>query len=281
MFEDTLMNSGKKEIIGEQVITYNQILPDCNPVKCIDLGKPEIGPTTCNSGFCVQDVVQGALRNCYLMAGLASVAFASPVTMSTKYQAMAGSLPNKKIPVNSNNVPCYGNIGPRNVIWPLIYERAYAKQKGCDPCANPDGPVRPTCIEGGAGLKGLQDITGWKSVLLQISSFQPSQILNSNGFASVPAVAWTTAGDPGNKIYNDHTYSYLGHTSDGFVVLRNPHGALVDNPSNPQIVKLSGPWTPNCCLNVNFASPAPYGIFGLKLDYFKSKFSGIGYVTQR
>ncbi len=277
------MNYGRKMDMGNNVITFAQSLPDCIPTKCIELSNAETGSVTCNSGFCVNDPVQGSLNDCYLIAGLASVAWAAPATMATKYAGMVKLLSDKKIPVIGSS-PCYARIGPRSVIWPLIYERAYAYQKGCDPCANPAAPTKPTCIEGGVGLKGLTDITGWPKKDIQISSFNPTSsdpnisIPNNNGFASVPAVAWTLNGDPGNKIPGSHTFSYLGHTTDGYVVLRNPYGSLTSEPTANK--KGSGTWFSNCCLTIDFGTPND-GIFGLTLAYFKSKFAGIGYVTQR
>ena len=274
------MHYGKKVSLGERVITFSQLLPESTPVKCIDLVRAEKGSSSCNSGYCIQDVIQGSLNDCYLMAGLASVAWAAPATMDLKYQAMASSLPDKKIPVDASDNPCYARIGPRNVIWPLIYERGYAKAKGCDPCGS---LTKPTCIEGGTGLKGLQDITGWQKKEIPINDFDPNsadpnkKIPNNNGVATVPAVAWTSAGDPGNKIYANHTYSYLGHT-DQYVVLRNPYGSMAAEPTVK--TKGSGTWAPNCCVTINFYSRTD-GIFAIELSYFKSKFAGIGYVTQR
>lgn len=189
---------------------------------------------------------------------------------------VATTLPDKKV-ATYNGSPCYARIGPRGFIWPLLYERAYAVWRGCgNPCTSMN------CIVGGAGMQALEDITGYtKSPVIQPGTWTAATIPNNNGFASVPAVAWTTNGDPGNKIPADHTFSYLGHypaINPAYVVLRNPHGRLAPEPST-NVTRSDTTWYSRAPCPINFKNDKD-GIFALAVQTFKSKFAGIGYVRK-
>jgi hypothetical protein len=256
--------------------TFGNVLPACTPSQCKELSNSEGTP-------CVQDPEQGAIGDCYLIAGLASVAWAASSRLGNfangykfKNDAASTKLPDKKLALNSSNQPCYARVGPRGVIWPLYYERAYAKWRGC---ADPDCK-NMSCISGGAGIKGLEDLTGWRSVSLAIGSW--NQVPCTNGKASVPAVAWTDDRALPSNIIKSHTYSYLGFypaTNPGWVVLRNSYGRLWPEPtSNVNVGDIE--WHKDACVTINFKTTND-GIFALDTPTFTSKFAGIGYVTQR
>jgi len=275
----------KEELNSNQKLTYAVLISACTPTACTELTYSES-----DGDPCIQDVVMGALGDCYFMAALASVAWAARARLGNygngyKFgtDTTATKLPDKKI-ATLNGQPCYARVGPRNVIWPLLYERAYAIWRKCgNPCTS------MSCISGGAGIKGLEDITGWGKKLVDLSTFDPvstdpaKKIPHINGIASVPAVAWTSTGDPNNKIYGEHTYSYLGHypaANPAYVVLRNPYGGLVAEPST-NVTREDRVWysNPRSLCQINFKTTND-GIFALSLSTFKSKFNGLGYVKQ-
>jgi hypothetical protein len=257
-------------------LTYGNVLPACTPTQCKELGYSEGTP-------CVQDPVQGAIGDCYIIAALASVAWAASSRLGNyangyKFgrDTAATRLPDKNLALNSSNQPCYARLGPRNVLWPLFYERAYAKWRGC---ADPDCK-NMGCISGGAGIKGLEDLTGWPSRTLAIGSW--NQVPCTNGKANVPAVTWTDGRALPTNIIPSHTYSYLGYypaTNPGWVVLRNPYGSLRPEPTT-NVNTGNTEWHKDSCVTINFNNTSD-GIFALDIPTFTSKFAGIGYVTDR
>ncbi len=268
----------KKEQYQFQNITYANQLPACTPNGCT----AQTGPES-DGYYCIQDVEQGSLLDCYFMAALASVAWADPGRLGNftngykfKNDSQATMLPDKKAATYNGSL-CYARIGPRGFIWPLLYERAYAIWRGCgDPCTS------MSCIQGGAGMQALEDITGYNpSPVLQPSTWTAASIPNNNGFASVAAVAWTSAGDPANKIPSNHTFSYLGHypaINPAYIILRNPHGRLAAEPST-NVTQSNIAWYSHPKCPINFSTKND-GIFALAVATFKSKFAGMGYVRK-
>jgi hypothetical protein len=193
-----------------------------------------------------------------------------------KNDSQATYLPDKKLALNGSNQPCYARVGPRSVIWPLFYERAYGKWRGC---ADPDCK-NMSCISGGAGIKGLEDLTGWPSVSLAASSW--NQVPCTNTKANVPAVAWTDGRALPTNIIANHSYSYLGFypaANPGWVILRNPYGNLKPEPT-ANVNTSDKEWHKDGCITINFKTTND-GIFALDIPTFTSKFAGIGYVTKR
>lgn len=269
----------------------NLIQGDCTPDRLVSIsGYPEI-----NGTFSVHDPVQGCLGDCYFMAALASVAWAAPSVLKlyalengkTKYTFFPDTDLSpvveftKAVPGNSNNKICYARIPTRprgvSVMWPLLYEKAYSIYRGAS-----QTDTNWSILNGGAGARSLQEITGWTYVNLGVANWR--NIPQSGGKATVPAVAWTDSRALQAGLYQNHTYSFLGFypsSNPSHVILRNPYGPLKAEPTSN--VLTSGIWhdvQPNV-IDFSKTGATSDGIFALTTQAFTSSFYGLGYTTAR
>lgn len=197
------------------------------------------------NGVSPDDALQGALGNCYLVSGLASLAQVQPEviqnaikdngdgTFTVKFHkdSFLGLFPrghdpievtvDGDMPTRDGKNPLYTHGRDKSELWPMLIEKAYAKL---------DGGYQRVGV-GGAPTTIWQALTGKRGQLT------PNVVENSNSLwrkistaldEKRPVAATTTAGNPGDSgLAKGHVYSVLGVSEkDGqrLVTVRNPWG---------------------------------------------------------
>ncbi len=195
--------------------------------------------------FAATDVVLGALGDCYLASGLASLAQVRPdvlrdavkdngdgtYTVRFYKDSFLGLFGRSKKPVYvtvDGDMPTRDGKTPRftrgrdpKELWPMLVEKAYAKL---------DGSYGKVGV-GGAPTTLWQALTG-KSGSMQLNAFKRSSVLFAdikNALAEQRPVAASTSplGGQGEGLSKGHVYSVLAVSErDGkqYVTLRNPWG---------------------------------------------------------
>ena len=253
------------------------------------------------------DPVQGAVANCYYIAALSAVAWASPYTLSHMTRATGqgqqqftnlvrfykpdsnGAL-DKEIEV-TDTVPVSATTGgfiycrssEAGEIWPAIYEKAFAKLKTGTTTDHPD--ITATgwgdCVYATAQLNGRKRYYYGNSGLTgdQLWNLVRGNSLSKRTFN--PMTSWTYGTAPDGLSYADanivgsHCYTVLGwdyYCGKKYIVLRNPWGykeATVGTRSGVVTMYDISWWRP-----INLANPD--GTFAIEADSFQQYFAGIG-----
>ncbi len=205
------------------------------------------------NGVSPEDVIQGSIADCYLIAALCAVASSNPdlITSGVKpagvgawevrfFERQANrtfkevwikvdaDLPTLK----GRTAPAYARSGDKNdkglELWPAVFEKAYAVWKqGYDKMG-----------EGGSSKGALEALTG-KSVDTMTTEWTPADTIwaklekaSKDGKLGKAASAGTHGKDrqdlyEGKRLYAWHAYTVMGIESAGgerFVILRNPWG---------------------------------------------------------
>ena len=255
------------------------------------------------------DPVQGAVANCYYIAAITAMAWASPysighVTRATGtpqtsyvdrvefFKPDSGGVLDKAVevtealPLASGGGFIYCRSSETGEIWPAVYEKAYAKLKTGTANDHPDitatawgDPVWATAQLNG-GHRSYWNTAGR-------SGDQLWDLVRANSMSRRtirPMTAWTysTGGAAEKKIvYADtnvvasHAYTVLGWDyRDGrkYVVLRNPWGH-----TEPTVGVLTGT---TMAYDISWWRPiamAPNdGTFGIEAGAFQTYFAGLG-----
>lgn len=256
------------------------------------------------------DPVQGAVANCYYIAALSAVAWASPkrITHITRATGQAqNSFTNlirfykpdnagldkeievtDTVPLNSGGSPIYCRSSETGEAWPAIYEKAYAKLKTGISGDHPD----ITATGWGDCVWATAQLTGGQRYYYDSASRSGSQLWdlvrgNSMSYRTFnPMTAWTySSGEASEKkvVYSDanivasHCYTVLGWAwRDGrrYIVLRNPWGnteaTVSPLPASIWMYDISW-WRPIDLTAVD-------GTFAIEADAFKTYFAGLGVV---
>lgn len=203
------------------------------------------------------DPVQGAVGDCYLIAGLSSVAWARPYVIAMRNRATdsahgfvdlieffeAGKSVtievSERLPLNTpGNTFIYCRSSDAGEIWPGVYEKAFAKWRTNDPGDQPNIPA----IAYGDPVAATARLTGLVPYYYGTQAMTPANIwqkVRENSLSMKtfnPMVAWTYgSSDPTQgRNYNsanlvaNHAYSILGWAyvnSQMYIVLRNPWGS--------------------------------------------------------
>jgi len=254
------------------------------------------------------DPVQGAVGDCYLIAALSSIAWASPYVIAQRTRATGqsqqafvdmiqfyqspGSQPanieiSEEMPLRSGS---YGFVYCRSSesgeIWPAAYEKAYAKWKTSDSSDRPN----ITSIAGGDPVRATSELNNLPRYYYATSNRTAENLWslvrsNSRSYKTFnPMVAWTYssgAASPDNVNYSDanlvanHAYSILGWAyvnGRQYIVLRNPWGY-----KEASINTMSGYWW---SYDISWWRPIvltnPDGVFALEASTFKKYFAGLG-----
>ncbi|MCA9553514.1 MAG: hypothetical protein KC933_25980, partial [Myxococcales bacterium] len=214
-------------------------LPDPPPTRA-DQGKVSARPAAgqlFQNGVGPKDVQQGAIGDCYLCAGLSSVAHANPQAIrdaiTTRpdgtYDVRIFDATGKPHTVNvdgdlyrrEDGGPRYARGTDEKELWPAIYEKAYAKAR------------HSYEVIGRGGVAGwaMQSITGKPSDRVANASVSADALWNRVHGATEAGrpVAADTHGQEKkyqtNGLVASHAYSVLGtQIEDGqrYVTLRNP-----------------------------------------------------------
>ena len=253
------------------------------------------------------DPVQGAVANCYFIAALASVAWATPyriqhLTRATGqgqdqftnlikfYKPDSNGALDKEIevtdtvPVNSTTGGfIYCRSSESGEIWPAVYEKAFAKWETGTTTDHPD----ITATGWGDCIFATAQLNGGKRFYYGNSGLTGSQLWdlvrsNSMGKRTFnPMTCWTYGTAPAGLSYSDanivgsHCYSVLGwdyYCGKKYIVLRNPWGsteATVGTRSGVVAMYDISWWRP-----IELANPD--GTFAIEADSFQQYFAGIG-----
>jgi calpain family cysteine protease len=214
-----------------------------------DAGKyKEVKGTPFVGGPSPDDVNQGAIGDCYLLAALAAVAKANPkliesmitdkgdgtydVTLyadkgwfSKDLQPVVVNVTGT-FPMDSKGDPLYGHSGDPTELWVMIIEKAYAKLKG--------GYKK---IVGGFGGPAMEAITGKPSIRYPLDDYDETALasifetLLIEGYAITAAADWAffeSTKDAAKKdvgMHFNHEYTVVGFDKKAKTVdLRNPWG---------------------------------------------------------
>lgn len=258
------------------------------------------------------DPIQGAVANCYLIAAMASVAWARPtmvrhLTRATGqnqeqftnmirfwdidqgYQTRDLEVTDAIIVSSGSGAPVYCRSSEPGEIWPGVYEKAFAKWKTNVAHDHPDitATAWGDCVRASAELTGLQrhyyataSLTGdqlWDIVRansLSYRTFNPMTAATyGSGESSPDKVVYSEA-----NLVAAHCYSVLGWAyRDGrkYIVLRNPWGN-----TEATYGELAGTaWFHDVSWWRPIALGDPDGVFALRVDVFKSYFGWLGVVS--
>lgn len=259
------------------------------------------------------DPVQGAVGDCYLIAALASVAWARTYEIGHRSRAtgvtqeqFVDMIPlfdgskrvlvevTEAVPVSASGGFLYARSWESGEVWPAVYEKAYAKWRTNHSGDTPD----ILSIAGGDPVGAAAQLTGLSKTYYWTASTSVDTIyqrVRENSLSRKtfnPMVAWTySSGDksPDKVNYSNanlvanHAYSILGwdyRSGNRYVVLRNPWGQTEATTDF-----LTGSWSawdapyyggPGWWRTISLA--ANDGIFGLRVETFKKYFAGFGVV---
>lgn len=260
------------------------------------------------------DPLQGALGDCYLIAALASVAWARTYTIAHRTRATGMGQQNfvdlieffdngnsakvevtELLPLTS---PAKNYIFARSSesgeIWPAVYEKAYAKWRTNDPGDKPNylpiaggDPVRAA-----AQLTGLKRNYVWNTTLSADNIWQKVRANSLSRKTFNPMLAWTYSSgqaSPDKVNYDNahlvanHAYSILGwhyYNSKKYIVLRNPWGCYESTMGGDfSWMAWDAPYYggPGWWRPVSMATVD--GIFAIEASVFKKYFAGFGWVS--
>lgn len=257
-------------------------------------------------GVNVNEPVQGAINDCHVIAALSAVAWASDasrakITYPPTFSGVSWDV-KKEFPMDGpsgGGSPIYARSNSAYV-WPMIYEKAYAKKRGAQmlptPETDPDHIDIWVLNNVGNAANIVKEITNWTqphefslaNMNLVTGTSDPNYVNSlynpvnlpreTSGRVSYPSVAWTGAISPLTGIYPDHAYTLLGYyTYSGitYVVLRNPSKYKTTTPrcEEPTAnVCITGTWN-----GINLANTQDM-IFALDISKFKQYFQTYGFV---
>lgn len=255
------------------------------------------------------DPIQGSVANCYLIAALSAVAWASPYRIA--HLTRATGLPNQqftnlvrfyrpdsggqidreievtdRIPLTSWGAVLYCRSSEAGEIWPSVYEKAYAKLETGTAGDQPD----ILATEYGDCIWATAQLTGGHRHYYATAGHTADQLwdlvrANSLGGRTFnPMTAWTyPSGAASEKkiVYADanvvanHCYTVLGWDyRDGrkYIVLRNPWGSTEATAG-----ALGGTvWMHDISWWRPIALANPDGTFAMEAGAFKTYFAGHG-----
>ena len=208
--------------------------------------KTNANPLFATSGPKMDDIKQGALGDCWLLAGLAAIAGDSPAALQQRvvdfddgtygvqlggsYYRVDGDLP------ASGGTPAYAKLGAQNSMWVAVVEKAYSHYR--------TGANTYSSIEGGWSIdvnKAFGSTTaGEKGVQTYASSAALANDLYSRWAGGQAVTIGFVDGRYGDTvgtlpIVNNHMYTVAGFTKSAngtitAIKLRNPWG--VDGRGN-------------------------------------------------
>jgi len=257
------------------------------------------------------DPVQGAVGNSWLIAALFSVFWANPSVINRRTQSLdqpgqnqerkkrvfsikfhdkggdnnapSGTVDvNYEIPVNNSDYePIYSRASDGCEIWPMLYEKAFAKWVTGNSSDRPD----ITQIHSGDPIKAMAQINGKEPQYFFTENHSTHDVLGLVRSCSVnhktinPMAAYTHASGHlfrGSNLVSNHAYSILGWASFGqkqYIILRNPFGVTepVSVTSYPGLLTQVEPelWPPASLLDRG-------GVLALEAAAFNEYFHCIG-----
>ena len=255
------------------------------------------------------DPVQGAVANCYYIAALSAIAWATPFRLAHLTRATGPAQPQfndqisfykpdsggaldqaiqvtEAVPMTAGGNPIYCRSSESGETWPAVYEKAFAKLKTGTATDMPD--ITQTawgdCVWATAQLNGgtrhYYDTAGrsaddlWqllRSNCLSYRTFNPMTAWTySSGDAAPDHVDYSSA-----QIVGSHCYTVLGwayRDCQRWIVLRNPWGNTEATSSvlDATISMYDVSWWRPITLKNND------GVFAMEIGAFKKYFAGFG-----
>jgi hypothetical protein len=207
-------------------------------------------PLFSSSGPSEMDIVQGALGDCWLLAGIATAARQNAMSIlrsivdfgdGTYGAALGGRFyrVDGELYVNGSR-PAYAQLGQGNSLWVAIFEKAFAFHRNNRGYSG---------IEGGFGMEVFQAIGGTEYAQRSFGTNQGIEALNyvARELAAGKAVVYHARGGTnvpivGNHAYMVHRVNYVNGVAVS-VTLRNPWGvdgtAPADGNANDGWVTIS------------------------------------------
>lgn len=251
------------------------------------------------------DPVQGAVGNCYFIAAIAAIAWATPYTIEHKVRATGTGETDRSNAIqfftkgggkdaatrlvevtdntiiNASNNPVYCRSNDAGEIWPAVYEKAFAKWITNVNHDKPD--ISQTAY--GDPAKAVAQLTNKTPYYYYTSSRTGLDLFgivreNSMSFKTFnPMVAWTYGSGKdytGSNIVGNHAYTVLGWSTfnnKNYIILRNPWGVTEPNGLNSYQGLISffdgSFWRP---INVIGND----GVFALEINSFQYYFAALG-----
>jgi hypothetical protein len=258
--------------------------------------------------------VQGALGDSWLVAALFAVAWSDPFainrdvqvtkpeekhkdrTFSVKLHSKGGDNDaatstvqvSYDIPLNnSTNMPVFCQpSGSLSVVWPSLYEKAFAKWITGGSSDHPDITQLSASAAGGDPVKAMAQITNGKPQYYFTHSRSAADLMglvraNSVNFKCIrPMVAYTHASGhmyKGSNMVANHAYTVLGWAFPGgskqYLVVRNPWGVTEPKGMTSYFGLLES-------IDPTFWPPAHLvdsrGVFAIEASAFKECFACLG-----
>lgn len=258
--------------------------------------------------------IQGAIGDSWLIAALFAVAWSDPFAINRDVQVIKSEEKHKErtfcvklyskggendgptetvqvsydIPLNnSTNMPVYCQpSGSLSVVWPALYEKAFAKWITGSSSDHPDITQLSASSRGGDPVKAMAQITNGKPLYYFSHSRSAADLMglvraNSVNFKSIrPMVAFTHATGPmykGSNMVANHAYTVLGWAFPGgskqYLILRNPWGVTEPKGLTSYLGLLD-------TVDTSFWPPAHLldcrGVFALEASAFKECFACLG-----
>lgn len=251
------------------------------------------------------DPVQGAVGNCYFIAAIAAIAWATPYTIEHKVRATGTGETDRtnaiqfftkgggkdaatrlaevtdNTIINASNNPVYCRSNDAGEIWPAVYEKAFAKWITN---VNDDKPdISQTAY--GDPAKAVAQLTNKTPYYYYTSSRTALELFgivreNSMSYKTFNLmVAWTYGSGKdytGSNIVGNHAYTVLGWSTfnnKNYIILRNPWGATEPNGLNSYQGLISffdgSFWRPTNMIGND-------GVFALEISAFKYYFAALG-----
>lgn len=251
------------------------------------------------------DPVQGAVGNCYFIAAIAAIAWATPYTIEHKVRATGTGETDRtnaiqfftkgggkdaatrlvevtdNTIINAYNNPVYCRSNDAGEIWPAVYEKAFAKWITNVNHDKPD--ISQTAY--GDPAKAVAQLTNKTPYYYYTSSRTGLDLFgivreNSMSFKTFnPMVAWTYGSGKdytGSNIVGNHAYTVLGWSTfnnKNYIILRNPWGVTEPNGLNSYQGLISffdgSFWRP-----INMIGND--GVFALEINSFQYYFAALG-----
>lgn len=260
--------------------------------------------------------VQGAVGNSWLISALLAVAWSDPFAINRNVEAPKPDERSKEkdrtfrvklhskggdndgptetvevsydIPLNnSTNMPLYCQpSGSLSVVWPSLYEKAFAKWVTGSSSDHPDITQLSPSARGGDPVKAMAQITDGKPNYYFTHSRSAADLIglvrgNSVNFKCIrPMVAYTHASGPmykGSNMVANHAYTVLGWAFPGgskqYFIIRNPWGVTEAKGLTSYLGMLD-------TVNANIWPPAKLldsrGVHAIEASAFKDCFACLG-----
>lgn len=251
------------------------------------------------------DPIQGSVANCYFIAAISAIAWASPFSIEHKVRATGtgetdrtnaiqfyskggGKDAASKLVevtdntiINSSSNPVYCRSNDAGEIWPAVYEKAFAKWINNTNDDKPD--ISKTAY--GDPVKAVAQLMNTTPYYYYTSTRTPLDLFgivreNSMSMKTInPMVAWTYGSGKdysGSNIVGNHAYTVLGWSTfngKNYIILRNPWGVTEPNGLNSYQGLISffdgSFWRP-----INMIGND--GVFALEISAFKNYFEALG-----